>query len=793
MDQAKILTKLALQHPSISKEEKKEFTQWLRSLSGADHDVGGRQSFHDMTVSEDPLLGAFCGFQQQSNPATSSSSRSPSLVLPPQVTISGVSGHIVQINALQSPIMENLVDSRLLRGGDVVGRQEPGASTSTTQSSSSSNLRVARPWRSNSLTPPGSTQIATHLTPQEWHEEQQQQQQKVRSHSLTYVRDVAMEQALYDSNAANMEEEKIEEMIRHLPEGSGMREIREWLKSLRLHKYTKILLEITYEELLQLTDDVLERKGVTLGARGKILKNITLIKERPQKMKELSFALEDVAKTNDTEKLNKILRELESIVLMPLKPYNGSAHQQYQQHHHHHHHHHHFQLQQQQHHQPPSGFTAQYRNNLMSDGSRRSHDSGSDSGTEVGGGLEDYSSVVSSEGDVDVPGQMFDVLKKIYMIIFLSESTNHEVVTVFACLLDRCLKREAFTTAHKQLFTAWLSKMRTVWNPPPIRKATDYKRRSFRNDSGGRRPSFPRSHQPPPVFKNFGSNNICLNPGGNVGNSSSCSSTNASVAAGPLSSMNLVPENQEQYSSFSPRRSMPEIKPNVYSHMKRNSYQEEHCRLPMRGFGTDTTPDPSSILSPSSFFDLGGSSSSSSSGLGSFMSYHHPYTSGSNSSIDARRESNISTDSGYLMSLPESRRDSSLSEADPSNFGGCRLNMLSSMDFRRDSEDLFAQRQTIQQQLQQQSKHAQQTYINRRDSGLSTTEDYLNVVDPSPAVSGNIVRSGGAGSGIGCGLVNNLKNPGSVSSGCASDGSTDSLLEQDLHNLSLSVTQQALE
>ena len=38
-----------------------------------------------------------------------------------------------------------------------------------------------------------------------------------------------------------------------------------------------------------------------------------------------------------------------------------------------------------------------------------------------------------------------------------------------------------------------------------------------------------------------------------------------------------------------------------------------------------------------------------------------------------------------------------------------------------------------------------------------------------------------------------LKNPGSMSSGCASDGSTDSLLEQDLHNLSLSVTQQALE
>ena len=34
---------------------------------------------------------------------------------------------------------------------------------------------------------------------------------------------------------------------------------------------------------------------------------------------------------------------------------------------------------------------------------------------------------------------------------------------------------------------------------------------------------------------------------------------------------------------------------------------------------------------------------------------------------------------------------------------------------------------------------------------------------------------------------------GSMSSGCMSDGSTDSLLEQDLHNLSLAVTQQALD
>ena len=77
-----------------------------------------------------------------------------------------------------------------------------------------------------------------------------------------------------------------------------MREIREWLKSLRLHKYTKILLELSYEELLQLNDEVLERKNVTLGARGKILKYIGHIKERPRTIKKLGKDIE-VRKTKN--------------------------------------------------------------------------------------------------------------------------------------------------------------------------------------------------------------------------------------------------------------------------------------------------------------------------------------------------------------------------------------------------------------------------------------------------------------------------------------------------------------
>ena len=83
----------------------------------------------------------------------------------------------------------------------------------------------------------------------------------------------------------------------------------------------------------------------------------------------------------------------------------------------------------------------------------------------------------------------------------------------------------------------------------------------------------------------------------------------------------------------------------------------------------------------------------------------------------------------------------------------------------------------------------------RRDSG--TSDDFLTV---ESAIMRSNVNGGTGGIGIGgvrganVGVIGGLlKNPGSMSSGCASDGSTDSLLEQDLHNLSLAVTQQALE
>ena len=64
-----------------------------------------------------------------------------------------------------------------------------------------------------------------------------------------------------------------------------------WLKSLRLHKYAKIFTDITYDEMLNLTEDYLESKDVTKGARNKIILCIQKIKER----KKLLLQLEKVS------------------------------------------------------------------------------------------------------------------------------------------------------------------------------------------------------------------------------------------------------------------------------------------------------------------------------------------------------------------------------------------------------------------------------------------------------------------------------------------------------------------
>jgi hypothetical protein len=59
-----------------------------------------------------------------------------------------------------------------------------------------------------------------------------------------------------------------------------LNDIPAWLKTLRLHKYTQALQGIPWKELIYLTDEQLEGKGVSaMGARGKLLKAFDIVRQ----------------------------------------------------------------------------------------------------------------------------------------------------------------------------------------------------------------------------------------------------------------------------------------------------------------------------------------------------------------------------------------------------------------------------------------------------------------------------------------------------------------------------------
>jgi len=61
---------------------------------------------------------------------------------------------------------------------------------------------------------------------------------------------------------------------------SLLQDIPSWLRSLRLHKYTDQLKDLKWQELVELDDEGLEKRGVNaLGARRKMLKVFEQVKE----------------------------------------------------------------------------------------------------------------------------------------------------------------------------------------------------------------------------------------------------------------------------------------------------------------------------------------------------------------------------------------------------------------------------------------------------------------------------------------------------------------------------------
>ncbi len=61
--------------------------------------------------------------------------------------------------------------------------------------------------------------------------------------------------------------------------------MKHWLKNIRLHKYTSVLTDMKYDELLNLNEQKLKHFQITSGASKKFLTHIERVKTREEMLK----------------------------------------------------------------------------------------------------------------------------------------------------------------------------------------------------------------------------------------------------------------------------------------------------------------------------------------------------------------------------------------------------------------------------------------------------------------------------------------------------------------------------
>ncbi|XP_050091311.1 protein Smaug [Anopheles aquasalis] len=96
----------------------------------------------------------------------------------------------------------------------------------------------------------------------------------------------------------------------------GMSSIAHWLKSLRLHKYVWLFSNLTYDQMLGITEEYLQNLSVTKGARHKLALCIQKLNERYGTLRQLEKDLLSGPKIH----LGAVLEELTNMVQTPMKP-----------------------------------------------------------------------------------------------------------------------------------------------------------------------------------------------------------------------------------------------------------------------------------------------------------------------------------------------------------------------------------------------------------------------------------------------------------------------------------------
>lgn len=242
-------------------------------------------------------------------------------------------------------------------------------------------------------------------------------------------------------------------------QGSGMSEVPGWLKGLRLHKYQELFQVMSYDEMVSITDEFLEKKGVTKGARNKILQNISSLSQRHKTLSQMEKEIAE-AKTSGQTDPRPFISDLHALLKTPMKPFTAPV-------------------------CSLSGSEEGSQDITASCRSKEGEGPGGGSGGEEGGpaekepsGSEDDSSSSSSSPEMDgsdqeqeeyadqllqmdippenLPLSIARVMYRVYDMLYLSpESGVESTLGAFIQMVDQALRHQAFQVKERNLFFEW--------------------------------------------------------------------------------------------------------------------------------------------------------------------------------------------------------------------------------------------------------------------------------------------------------------------------------------------------
>ncbi|MEE6490633.1 hypothetical protein FKM82_015920 [Ascaphus truei] len=224
-------------------------------------------------------------------------------------------------------------------------------------------------------------------------------------------------------------------------DGSGMKDVPTWLKSLRLHKYASLFSQMSYEEMMTLTEHHLESQNVTKGARHKIALSIQKLRERQSVLKSLE---KDILEGGN---VRNALQELQQIVITPIKYYRPN------------------QTESTGTNPPPPQLSSQDPAGKGSDEKKPPAGLSADCFQQQSTPSSDVETAVPPIAEGDIPGQLTRVLGKVCTQLLVSRP-DEENITCYLQLLEKCLTHEAYTETQKKRLLSWkqqvLKLLRTV-------------------------------------------------------------------------------------------------------------------------------------------------------------------------------------------------------------------------------------------------------------------------------------------------------------------------------------------